>query len=147
MLATKHAVSVVAKIDPLPAIHAERRLKRRRIGMFLEVELIRPVPVRHLGFVALKTLLARFPISLMSFGVMRGAERVAPVVADARIRPIRKHDVLVLIVAYPVAAARRPCARLCFVSAQSACRIIRLYNPYPHRPLALLYPMPLLHNA
>jgi hypothetical protein len=65
----------------------------------------------------LPAILTFSPIALVVFRVMITAEGVAPVVSVATVLGIRENDVLVLIIAYPLATAF--CSgQLAFLSTQ-----------------------------
>ena len=95
-------------------------LERRRVFEFLEIVLVRAVPDVHFRLETLATFLAILPAARVPFFVMITAQRVAAVVAMARISCVRKENVLVFVVADPIATARRTRQRFCCRAAQAA---------------------------
>ena len=101
------------EIDDLAALVALRRLELRRIGHLLPVVLVRAVPRDHFRFGHLPAEGTCLPVALVVIVVMIGAKRVPAVIAMAAIPRIGEHNVLVLVIADPLATASRPHKVLC----------------------------------
>ena len=89
------------------------RLELRWIGHLLPVVLVRTVPRDNFRFGHLPAEWARLPITLVVIVVMVGAERKPSVIAMTAVPCVGERDVLVLVVADPLAAAFRPHEVLC----------------------------------
>ena len=102
-----------------PAFGAVRWFVSRWVLKFLEVEFICSVVDVYFSLKAVSAFRAILPASRMFFRVMIATQRVAAVVSRTTIGGIRKRDIVVLIVAYPLPATLRLYQILC-LSAQSA---------------------------
>jgi hypothetical protein len=95
-------------MDDTPAVYAVCRLKRRRIFEFLEMVLVRAIPDVHFSLDILAALLTVPPPTRMPFRLVRAAEGIAGLIAVTRIACKREKDVILLVVANPIATASRP---------------------------------------
>ena len=73
--------------------------------MLFKIKFVGAVPMHHFRLVTLQTFFAVLPVSLVSVAVMCATERIPAMITYARISCIRKHDVLVFVIAHPLTAA------------------------------------------
>jgi hypothetical protein len=107
----------LGEFDHLTALGASGGFVLRRVLQFHEVILVSSVPDVHFGLKSFSAFSTLPPIAAVAFHVMVTAEGVAPVVSMATVCRVRENDVLILIVANPLATAL--CSgQLVFLAAQ-----------------------------
>ena len=92
------AVAPFWKHDPASTARAERWFEWWRIFQFFEIELVRGVPPVHFEWKVVPAEITALPGSRMSFGVMKGADRLTRVIAEAAVLCVREQDIFVLVV-------------------------------------------------
>ena len=120
---TTLGIAIGPEMDNDPAFGALGRLKGRRIRQLLKIVFVGPIPDVHFGLKRVAAWFTILPVSGMPLVVVGGTERIAAVIPVAAITGVRKHHVLVLVIADPVPAAFGP-DQLTRLAAQAATRLV-----------------------
>ena len=107
IFARLYGITTLAQVQDFAAFRAALWLECGRVFQLLEVVFIRPVIDIDFCFEVIPAFLAGLPITGMSFVEMVTAKGVAIVVAGTAVSRKGKHDIVVFVIADPVAAAFR----------------------------------------
>lgn len=100
-------VRIFSQPDDDSATRTESWIVSRRVLQLNEVVLVGPVPDVNLSRESFTALAACLPIALVLFSMMMRTQGVATVITVTAVSRIGEGDGLVLIIAYPPAAALR----------------------------------------
>ncbi len=116
-----HRIGFFAKNNDPVALRTMSRFIGRRVFELFKIEFVGAIPNIHFEFMfkVVSAYVAGFPISGMIFIVMISAKRIAKMTSIATVPRIRKQNILVFVVAYPLPAAFGLCQFSC-LAAQTA---------------------------
>jgi hypothetical protein len=97
-------IAIDPQFDHLTALAASAWLIGGRVTQLFEIVFVGPIVNIHLGIEGFTTLGAILPMAFVSLTVMIAAKRVAVMVSTTAIAGIRKHHVLIFVIANPLAA-------------------------------------------
>lgn len=112
IFSTFHRIAISTEGNNLSAFCAPSWFVLRWILQFLKVVFVRAIVDIHLSFNIFTTLRACFPVPGMVFCKMIATQRIPAMVAGAAIARIRKHNIFVFVITYPVIATWRFCQLL-----------------------------------
>ena len=95
----------MSEVDYFFTCGAARWLEFGRVFKFFEIVFVRAVIDIHLGLEAIAAFFAGFPVARVPFIEVRTAQCIAVMVAGTTVMGIGKQDVILMVVADPIAAA------------------------------------------